>query len=419
MSSKIGLIGVGGHGRSHLNTLREFEIDGTACLAAAADPFFETHEASARTELEDAGCRCYSDYRSMLDRHPDLDLIVIVAPIPLHMEMIRICLQYRSFIYVEKPPVPTLAQLEELILLDQGKRVTVGFQMISMPAVVRIKEWIRQGRLGAIRHIAAGANWPRADLYYQRARWAGKLTLDGEPVLDGPASNALSHILQNIMFFAGDDKSVFAEPQWVTAGFYRARPIESYDLASIRGGFVSGAEFTAVLSHCSTDVVPFSIIVQGDKGNAWIAENGKTFGMNLGIDSHSEGENPAVASSIFYRETLAWVRGERREPVVSLSDCRGYLKTIGGGLTSSGAVHSIPPSDWQISGEGENRVYHVHGLSDAIRNSLEKNLALEELPDLRWTQPGRPIPTDAVDAKALTPDWLPRPRGADVASCGV
>jgi predicted dehydrogenase len=320
----------------------------------------------------------------MLARHPELDLVIIAAPIPYHEEMLAVCFEYAVAVYVEKPPVPTLPQLERLIEQDIGQRVSVGFQMIGMPTMVALRQWIDEGRLGTIHQITAGASWPRETNYYERAAWAGKLEFKGMPVVDGPASNALSHVLQNIMFLAaspGDAR--FAEPEWLEAGFYRARPIESYDLASIHGGFANGIEFTTVLSHCTAEAVPAAVIVLGSKGQAWISQDGARLDSNFNVEPIFQPANAYDLTRLQYQKTLAWLAGETAAPPVSLADCRGYLKAVGGGLLSSNGIHSIPQEYLStvliesIWGNGKGLCYDVKGLADAIRSTLETNQSLE------------------------------------------
>ena len=167
---------------------------------------------------------------------------------------------------LEKPPVPLIQQLDALIEADTNNRVAVGFQMIASESVQRAKQLIVEGKLGDIQDIRAAACWSRTDSYYNRASWSGKMTLRSEPVFDGPATNALAHLIHNIMFLASPQRDGFDEPIEVQGELYRARPtIQSYDTACLRGRFESGTVFVAAFTHATEQQFPFVLEVHGSK----------------------------------------------------------------------------------------------------------------------------------------------------------
>ena len=166
--------------------------------------------------------------------------------------MAMACIKRGIYVILEKLPVPLLSQFESLIAADVDRRVRVGFQMIGSQCIRSLKEILADHRLGELMEIRAGACWPRLDDYYSRADWAGRMTVAGRAVFDGPATNALAHLVHNVMFLGGDGFSDFAMPVEVEAELYRARPIKSYDTACLRGLFSSLAETTqGSLSPCA------------------------------------------------------------------------------------------------------------------------------------------------------------------------
>ena len=224
-STQFGLIGLGPIGTIHLSTIEAFQAEGRAQIAAVADPAFE-RSPERRRPLEDRGVRCYTDYRQML-RDEELDAVTIATPIPFHYEMTKACLERGLYVYLEKPPVPLLQQLDSLIAADPKFLVGVGFQMILSKCLNQLKKTILEKKLGEVLEIAAGGCWPRLTNYYTRANWAGKLVLNGNPVLDGPATNGLAHVIHNMMYLAGEQPREFASPTEIQGVRYRARPIES------------------------------------------------------------------------------------------------------------------------------------------------------------------------------------------------
>ena len=199
---RYALIGATGIGAYHLAAIREMEKAGLVRLAAVADPAV-ANRPELKAEFTSAGTTAYLDYREMLRQEPALDVVVISTPIPFHLEMALACLERDVFIYLEKPPVPLIQQLNTLIESDKRQRIGVGFQMINARWVQEIKRAILEGKMGKVQEIRIAACWPRLDSYYGRNAAAGRMSLRGEPVFDGPATNALAHLIHNAMFPGG------------------------------------------------------------------------------------------------------------------------------------------------------------------------------------------------------------------------
>ncbi len=391
--ARIALIGVGGYGRIHLQLIETLAQEGLAELIAVADPHL-AQMSDVRADLISRRIRCYETYQRLLAEEMEIDLLVIASPIPLHEPMVRAALARGVNVYLEKPPVPTIQQLLELIRLDREERVTVGFQMIQFPQVQQLKHWIVSGSLGDIRQITATACWPRGSEYYGRASWAGRLLLGEAPVFDGPASNALAHLVQLIMYFGVDGSPGFAVPHWVQGEFYRLRPIESYDFAGLAGGFSGGACFTALLGHCSQKGEPYTLRVEGTKGAAWLADDGATLGNDCGLAGMSSCEFNPMASIRFYREVLRRIR-ENEPPIVSLRDCLGYSKTVCGGLISSGGIHTLDGPEVVIGGEETNLIYELVDVAEVFQRT-KADASLPSAQHWPWAVPGSRVLTEDV-----------------------
>ncbi|MEZ0216193.1 MAG: Gfo/Idh/MocA family protein [Rariglobus sp.] len=408
------MIGVGGYGSVHLRDLRRLEADGCLRLVAVADPFLDKPGlAAVRAELVAAGVTCYPDYRALFSNHPALDLVVIVAPIPAHEEMVVAALKSGARIYLEKPPVPTIQQWTRLVELDRDGRIAVGFQMLAMQHLRTLRGWMKAGHLGRIRAISFGGLWPRSSTYFQRSEWAGKLQLNGEPVFDGPATNALSHIINNVMFLAGAETGEnCATPVKVGGEFYRAREdIESYDLACLHGEFASGLVFAGVLGHCAVEKFPYEIRVHGEIGNAWLDEDGVRLESDLDLPA---GYDPLVrdrAASDHYDETCLWASGLREHPVCSLRDTEGYIRTVNTAMVSSGGIHPVPADAVERCGEEHDYVAVVPNLPFAVQQVLANACPLGAC-GIKWTRPGNRIETASVRSLDLSTFGCEQPQSA-------
>lgn len=362
----IGLIGVGGFGAYHLRYLREVEADGLGRLVAVADREI-AGLAEVRRDLERRGVRWHADYLQMITE-TQLDLVIVATPIFLHVPMtLEILRRTRAAIYLEKPPAPTLPLLRELITADRDQRVHVGFQMTTWKVFRQLKEWACSGRLGKIHRITAGAVWPRGDAYYRRSGWAGRMITDaGAPVFDGPATNALAHLVHSVMHLASPTPDGFAQPSAVRGEFYRARPLESYDAACLSGRFSSGIEYAIAVAHCSRTSRDFGVRVSGDKGEAWISRNGAQLSATFENDIVEAGD-PYDAT--MHRETLLRLRAGK-PPVNSLTDCLGYGLATYGALEASVGIRDIPRRFIDLGSGDDDRIFHVAEMSAAVAETL-------------------------------------------------
>jgi predicted dehydrogenase len=394
----IGATGIGGY---HLAAIREMEKQRRVKLVAVADPAL-ARLPDLLAELTAQGASAHLDYREMLRLVSALDVVVISVPIPLHLEMRLACLKRDVFIYLEKPPVPLIQQLETMIAADQRQRIGVGFQMIEARWVHILKHVIKAKRLGRVKrleHIRIAACWPRLDNYYVRNTAAGKMSVRGEPVFDGPATNALAHLIHNAMFLAGAQADEFDAPVEITAELYRARPIESYDVACLRGRFRSGITFTAALTHATEETLPYLTEVRGAKGWARVSQDGTVFESSFPwpVDCRETFEQ-LVAKT--HHQFLAFVLGQRPRPSTSLLDTRGYVLATNGMLLSSGGIHPIEAKYLRQYTRGEEGGYDVASLYDAVTASCQTGKLFSEL-GLPWAVKTSPVSVENLKTLAF------------------
>ena len=334
-----GLIGAGGFGRVHLETLAALERTGEVRLQAVCDPAIH-RLTEIKAVLEARQVRLYEHYEEMLAKEEELEAVTIAAPIPFHYRIAEACLRRPLFIYLEKPPVPLLEQWRSLSAADPQNRIAVCFQLVEYDWSQRLKARLVDGSFGELLEIRGSACWPRGDGYYQRAGWAGRLLLGDEPVFDGPATNALAHLVHEIMFLASAQREEFAVPEVVSASLFRARPIESYDSAFVQGSFAGGARFRIAVSHSAEMELPYEIHVIGSKAWAKSTESGEVVESVPGLLGLENAQEYPFERA--YRTFLNYVRGDIARPSTLLKDTLGYLSTTNGMLAASQGIHNIP-----------------------------------------------------------------------------
>jgi predicted dehydrogenase len=241
------LVGARGYGQRHLRSLLDLDRDGRIALIGVVD-------------VTPVGDR----WHPSLAEAPIADTVVISTPPHTHFDFARAAIEAGSAVYLEKPPVTLLQDLDTLTALPRRRRVEIGFQQARATVTALERAWDALGR-PAISSIVAHGALARPDEYYRRSRWAGEWFMDGHAVLDGPLFNPLAHVVQAALLFAH-----LAEPGWtplrVTAECYRTRPINGDDTSALRVTPVSGPTVLAIGTTSSDVVVHPAVVVHTANG---------------------------------------------------------------------------------------------------------------------------------------------------------
>jgi predicted dehydrogenase len=295
----------------------------------------------------------------------------------------------RARILLEKPALPTIQQLDEAIALEGADRVRVGFHMVSWPQLEGARELVASGRLGKLRRITVSAGWPRRAHYYNRASWAGKMMLGQRPVFDGPATNGLSHLLNNVCFLLSQPGTLFPKPDRVRARFARARRIESYDTFFMEAAFAE-VETSFLLSHAVDRHVPFVIRVEGELGALEVLESSPGLRCDLpGFVAPEYNESKGPMYERFLGDEAAFA-----SMPCSLADVRAHTLLSNAALVSSGSIATIPEQeiDWP---ESDAQPVSICALSSVIEQFPADPSCLDRA-GFSWSAPGA-----WVDAKKL------------------
>ena len=148
---RLGVIGCGGMGNRHLDSL----IKRTDCEVVAVCDAFKPRYMDAQKKVG-GKCDGYQDYRHILDRN-DVDAILCASPDHWHALMaIHGCQAWKD-VYVEKPLTTSIH--EGRVLVDTARRyervVQVGIQQRSLDLFKHAIDVIHTGKLGQV--TSAGA----------------------------------------------------------------------------------------------------------------------------------------------------------------------------------------------------------------------------------------------------------------------
>ncbi len=200
---RFGLIGCGAQGRYLSEALR---LTGAAELVACADVRPEAAQATA------AHCgweRTYADLHAMFERE-ELDAAIVAV---VH-DQLQPCglavVESGRHLFIEKPMALTAASGRELTAAARaaGKKMMVGYTLPFMPARVRLKNLIRQGAVGTVRHITAG------QLIGGIGGWLARPEHGGGPLL-----YIGTHVIHQVLDLVGAaPERVFAEIAFTESG---------------------------------------------------------------------------------------------------------------------------------------------------------------------------------------------------------
>lgn len=368
MPRNAAIVGIGGFANNHHVALRELENQGRVRLIATCDPRIAgLGDLVTALDFGGRGVSIEENFKTLLEKHAGrLGLVAIPAPIHLHAPMHAACVARGLPCYLEKPPSLNPAELAEMVRIDDPSRPTaVGFQYLASPAVRSLKRRIVKGEFGRLLSVELLGLWPRGQDYYQRNQWAGRLSLNGNLVLDSCAGNAMSHHVMNILFYAGTGgEASLARPLSVTAQLYRANPIQGADTVFAEFELEGGVRGRIALSH-AIDTTAETVETLVFETTRIEIRPGRGISIMPASGVETILEFPGAGTLQSFSHYLDFLEGKEPRPAATLSDCTGfvdlnallYLATNGIGTMPS--VRSARP-------EGGPLV-HVPELADVCR----------------------------------------------------
>lgn len=123
----------------------------------------------------------YTDYRRMLDEHPELDLISIATESGKHAAIALDCIDAGANVIIEKPMAMSMADADEIIRRSEenGVLVSACHQNRFNVAVQKTRTALEAGRFGRLSHGSIHVRWNRNKGYYDQAPWRGTWAEDG------------------------------------------------------------------------------------------------------------------------------------------------------------------------------------------------------------------------------------------------
>lgn len=252
---KAAIIGVNGWAANYLPHLTRLTEAGKLEFAAAVvrNP---AKNPEVTEKLRAQGVKIYPTQEEMYaEIRPDL--VCIPTGIEFHEPMTLAALEHGCNVLLEKPAAASVAAVNRMI--EAAKRhpecfAAVAFQHVYDRNIHHFKKSF-EGPLGRPEKITVRGLWPRADQYYIRNDWAGKLRSSrGALVLDSPANNAFAHFINISLFLCGETFERTTSAVVRDAKLWRARPeIETFDSCQLCLRTETGTDLDIYLSHTSRE----------------------------------------------------------------------------------------------------------------------------------------------------------------------
>lgn len=256
---QVGIAGIGFMGVTHFGAIKTIKGIRVAAIAEA-DPIRRTGDwsgvrgnfGSGGGQVDLSKIRVYKDFRDMA-RDPELDLVDLCLPTPLHAKAAIYCLEQGKHVLCEKPIALNLKDADAMLAAARaaGRHLFVGQVLRYFPQYRYLKQACESGKFGKLiaarfRRIisrpdwqAAGGNWfadPKKsggaiiDLHIHDADFV--IHLLGKPKavtsLGVPAKNASDYVV-NQYDFGKEGPVVTSEGGWIaTAGLLFEQSYEAY-----------------------------------------------------------------------------------------------------------------------------------------------------------------------------------------------
>jgi predicted dehydrogenase len=359
-------------------------------VAVTSDP--KAGDSGRNACVNRGGIAVYDNVDSMLSSIGNkVDLIFVPTSIHTHFKVAAKCISAGYDVFLEKPPVVTIQDFDELSRLSKlhEKRIMVGFQYLYCNVVQTIKKYLCQEKYGRIKSVRSSAGWPRLDSYYKNGTdWVGRLRIGDLWVLDGSINNPLSHMLANSLYFGSSQPHTMAKPVTIQAELYRGHDIESEDTSSIRIMTEDSVEITYNATLCSArEITPKTIIECEGATIEYVNFDSATITAadklieTLRDDNEKRTHMLETAADSFTDNTIC--PGE-------LDVCRPFTLSVNGAFESSGPPRKIDCKYIERIEQGDDVKTVIKGIDEVLLDHANNGKLLSETAS-DWAQSGEKI----------------------------
>lgn len=371
---KIALIGTGGYAHQLIIRIQTTPLYGTITAVASRDP-----DSEGARYCQAHGIHVFQTVEELL-AYGEFDVVVNPTPIHLHAEITKQCLEAGFPVWLEKPPVATVQELDDLNAAAMAAElpVAVCFNSLFSYRAQQLKAELLAGNYGKIRRVKSLGAWVRTDAYFGRNDWAGALKKGDHWILDGDINNPLAHVVCNGLFFAGSQQSTLANPISVEAELYRANQIESEDTSAIRIQTAEGIEILSWLTLACKDEIDPITVIEAEQASIKLINLEKV--EITWHDGRTEFRDSYKENRIEMVEHLCRSLRSAEPLIGELANMRPFTLSVNAAFESVGSIHTIPDLalDCVTVRDTETQVA-IEGMNDILKQAYESNALFSEI----------------------------------------
>ncbi len=226
---RIGLIGTGNIGRTHLTALASLAHAGLVNVRVTALCDIDKEALESAAQLFDVR-RTYTDYQDLVSSD-DVDVVYVCTPTNRHSDMVKAAARAGKAVFCEKPLAHSCPQARDMLAVtqDRGVHAGVGLVLRYDQLLVYARDLIQNNDFGEplLVHIRDDQRFPIDYLYY--SKWRGEKAIAG----GGTLLEHSIHDVDLLLWFFGNIENVYAR-----VGFRSEREVE--DIASVSLRHTSG-----------------------------------------------------------------------------------------------------------------------------------------------------------------------------------
>lgn len=151
---KWGIIGTGTISTTFATALNSME--NTKLVGVASRSLSKAKDFAEKFQLEKA----FGSYEDIV-KDADIDVIYIGTPHTEHKTNAELCIKNGKAVLCEKPFTINVHESEYLISLAKEHKVFIMEAMWTkfLPTTIKVKQWIKEGRIGKVKHIRANTGY--------------------------------------------------------------------------------------------------------------------------------------------------------------------------------------------------------------------------------------------------------------------
>lgn len=371
---KIAVVGTGGYAHQLIIRIQTTPLYGTITAVTSRDL-----DSEGARYCKAHGIHVFQSVEELLN-YGEFEVVVNPTPIHLHADITKQCLAAGFPVWLEKPPVATVQELDDLnaAAMDAELPVAVCFNSLFSYRAQQLKAELLAGTYGKVKRVKSLGAWVRTDAYFGRNDWAGALKKGDHWILDGDINNPLAHVVCNGLFFAGSQQATLANPLSVEAELYRANQIESEDTSAIRIQTAEGIEILSWLTLACEDESDPVTVIETEQATIKLINLEKV--EITWHDGRTEFRDSYKENRIEMIEHLCRAMRSDESLIGELANLRPFTLSVNAAFESVGSIHTIPASalDCVTVCETETQVA-IAGMEAILKQAYEQNALFSEI----------------------------------------